>query len=107
MGSRSLMFNSRRGGLRPQSSLQNIYLWSSKARLMRRQYSSAPIKQINICEPLFVPMNNRPPAWSHKKIAIQNYGPTADLPGQLGEVFHGHNARLGLGRFNYWLGDPL
>ena len=23
------------------------------------------------------------------------------LRGQLGEVFHGHNARLGLGRFNY------
>jgi hypothetical protein len=46
-------------------------------------------------------MNNRLPVWSHKKIAMQNYRLTAGLRGQLGEVFHGHNARVGLGRFNY------
>ena len=34
-------------------------------------------------------MNNRLPVWSHKKIAMQNYGLTADLRRQLGEVFHG------------------
>jgi hypothetical protein len=106
-GRRSLMFYSKRGGLRPQSSLQNIYLWSNKARLMKRQYSSALIKQMNICEPLFVPMNNRPPAWSHKKIAKPNYGPIAGLlGGSWVRVFH-HNARLGLGRFNYRLRGPL
>jgi hypothetical protein len=29
------------------------------------------------------------------------------LRGKLGEVFHGHNGRLGLGRFNYRLRGRL
>ena len=52
-------------------------------------------------------MNKRPLVWGHKKIAMQNYGLTAGLRGQLGEVFHGHNARLRLGRFNYRLRGRL
>jgi len=38
---------------------------------------------------------------------MQNYGLTAGLRGQLGEAFHGHSARLGLGRFNYRLRGRL
>jgi hypothetical protein len=38
---------------------------------------------------------------------MQNYGLTAGVRGQLGEVLHGHNARLGLGRFNYRLRGRL
>ena len=38
---------------------------------------------------------------------MQNYRLTAGLRGQLGEVFHGHNGRLGLGRFNYRLRGRL
>jgi hypothetical protein len=38
---------------------------------------------------------------------MQNYGLTAGLRGQLGEASHGHNAGLGLGRFNYRLPGRL
>jgi hypothetical protein len=58
-------------------------------------------------QPLFVPMNKWLPVWSHKKIAMQNYRLTAGCGDKLGEASHGHNARLGLGRFNYRLPGRL
>lgn len=43
-----------------------------------------PLKQINVCALLFVPINKRPPVWRHKKIAMQDYGLRAGSQGQIG-----------------------
>ena len=57
----------------------------------------------------FAPQLGQSKAIGSDLLGVREFTPEVHewLRGQLGEVFHGHNARLGLGRFNYRLRGPL